>query len=72
MDLEENINHTFQNINNWFNSNRLALNLNKTQLFEFRMNHFSTDSIQTDYDQKSMTNTTEVRFLGLILDDTLS
>jgi hypothetical protein len=72
MDLEENINQTFQNINNWFNSNQLALNLNKTQLLEFRTNYFSTDSIQTDYDQKSMTNATEVRFLGLILDDTLS
>jgi hypothetical protein len=72
MDLEENINQTFQNINNWFNSNQLALNLNKTQLLEFRMNHFSTDSIQTDYDQKPVTNATEVRFLGLILDDTLS
>jgi hypothetical protein len=72
MDLEETINQTFQNINNWFNSNRLALNLNKTQILKFRTNHFSTDSIQTDYDQKSMTNATEVRFLGLILDDTLS
>jgi hypothetical protein len=72
MDFKENINQIFQNINNWFNSNWLALNLNKTQLLEFRTNHFSTDSIQTDYDQKPMTNTTEVRFLGLILDDTLS
>jgi hypothetical protein len=72
MDFEENINQIFQNINNWFNSNRLALNLNKTQFLEFRTNHFSTDSIQMDYDQKPMTNATEVRFLGLILDDTVS
>jgi hypothetical protein len=40
MDFEENINQTFLNINTWFRSNRLALNLNKTQLLEFRTNHF--------------------------------
>ena len=39
-DLDENINQAFQKINNWFNSNRLALNLNKTQFLEFRTNHF--------------------------------
>jgi sulfate adenylyltransferase subunit 1 (EFTu-like GTPase family) len=51
MDFEENNNQTFQNINNWFNNNHLALNLNKTKLLEFKTNHFSTDSIQTDYNQ---------------------
>jgi len=39
-DLDENINQAFQKINNWFNSNRLTLNLNKTQFLEFRINHF--------------------------------
>jgi len=70
-DWDENINQTFQNINNWFNSNRLVLNLNKTQFLEFRTKHFSTDSVQTVYERKLMNNATEVRFLGLTLDDTL-
>ena len=54
------------------NSNRLALNLNKTQFLEFRTNHFFTDSVQMDYEQQLMNNATEVKFLGLTLDDTLS
>jgi len=71
MDLDENINQTFQKINNWFKSNQLALNLDKTQFLEFRTNYFFTDSVQTDYEQELMNNATEVRFLGLTLDDTL-
>jgi hypothetical protein len=63
---------TFQDINAWFNNNWLTLNLNRTQFLEFRMNQYSNDIIQSAYDLKGITNATETRFLGLILDNTLS
>jgi hypothetical protein len=72
MDCKENIKQTFQDINAWFNNNRLTLNLNKTQFLEFRTNHYSSDIIQSAYNLKGITNATEARFLGLILDNTLS
>jgi hypothetical protein len=66
-DLKENINVTFHTINTWFNSNRLALNLNKTQILEFQLKHSYSNDIY-----RLTTNPIEVRFLGLILVDTLS
>ena len=66
-DLKENINLTFHTINTWFNSNRLALNLNKTQILEFQLKHSYSNDIY-----KLLTNPIEVRFLGHILDNTLT
>ena len=71
-DFNENSKQAFQDINAWFINNRLTLNLNKTQFLEFRTNHHSNDIIQSAYDIKGITNATEARFLGLILDNTLS
>jgi len=45
----------------------LTLNLNKTQFLQFKLNYSALDNIQ-----KPMINSTEVKFLGLILDDTLT
>ena len=64
-DIEEKIIQTSQVINKWFNNNCLALNLNKTQFLQFKLNYFALDNIQ-----KPMINATEVKFLGLMLDDT--
>ena len=71
-DFNENCKKAFQDINAWFINNRLTLNFNKTQFLEFRTNHYSNDIIQSAYDLKGITNATEARFLGLILDNTLS
>ena len=71
-DFNENCKKAFQDINTWFINNRLTLNFNKTQFLEFRTNHYSNDIIQLAYDLKGITNATEVRLLGLTLDNTLS
>jgi hypothetical protein len=42
-----------------------TLNLNKTQILEFRTNHYNNDIIQSAYDLKGITNATEARFLAL-------
>jgi hypothetical protein len=72
MNFKETIKQTFQDINAWFNNNRLTLNLNKTQFLEFRRNQYSNDIIQSAYHLKGITNATETKFLGLILNNTLS
>jgi hypothetical protein len=60
------------NINTWFTSNLLlALHFDKTQNMEFRiMNYYVTTKV--NYEQISLTNVTEAKFLGLIIDDTLT
>ena len=63
------INH---DINTWFNISLLTLNLNKTQYIEFRTKNYYNVNTQIKYNERSITNTTDIKFLGLISDDTLS
>ena len=56
-DLEENTNLTFQKIIKWFNSNRLTLNLNKTQFLEVNLKHSPNDGIKLKYEQMHMNAT---------------
>jgi hypothetical protein len=71
-DFNININQTFQDINTWFNANLLALNFNKTQYLEFRTKNYYNVTTHINYDQKCRTSAKEIKFLGLIIDDTLS
>jgi hypothetical protein len=72
LDFNINVNQTFQDINTWFNVNLLTLNFNKSQYLEFRTKNYYNVNTQIKYNQKCMTNATEIKFLGLIIDDTLS
>jgi len=71
-DWDESIFNTHQKINCWFQSNRLTLNLYKTQFLDFRTKHFLKDDVKTMSDQKYISNANEVSFLGLTLDSALS
>jgi len=71
-DFNINANQIFHDINTWFNINLLTLNLSKTQYIEFRTKKYHNVNTQIKYDQKGITNATEIKFLGLIIDDTLS
>jgi hypothetical protein len=63
---------TIKNINVWFKTNALSLNLDKTNF----MHSVTTNSSCTDknvgYDNKLISNTSTFKFLGLITDDTLT
>ena len=48
------------------------MNFNKTHYLEFRTKNRSNSNTQINYDQKSITNATEFKFLGLVIDETLS
>jgi hypothetical protein len=55
-----------------FTSNLLALNFDKTQYMEFRTMNYYNVTTQVNYEQISLTNVTETKFLGLIIDDTVT
>ena len=70
LDFNTNINQSLHNIISWFNINLLVLNLNKTHYVEFGMNYEVKTKITYDY--INISNSTETKFLGLIIDETLS
>jgi hypothetical protein len=72
MDFNININQTFQDINTWFEVSLLTLNFKKIQYLQFRTKNCYNINTQINYDQKCITNATETKFLGLIIDDALS
>jgi hypothetical protein len=67
-----NINQTFLDINTWFKHNLLSLNCNKTHYLEFKTKHHSNVNAEIRVDSNLITKATETKFLGLIIDDTLS
>jgi len=71
-DFNINANHVLKGINTWFKVNLLILNFNKTQYLEFRTKNYYNVNTQIKYDQECITNTSEIKFLGLIIDCTLS
>ena len=50
----------------------ITLNLNKSQYLEFRTKNYYNVNTQIKYDQECITNASEIKFLGLTIDDTLS
>ncbi|GFG29899.1 hypothetical protein Cfor_02255, partial [Coptotermes formosanus] len=72
LDFNINVNQTFEDINTWFQANILTLNFNKTHYLEFKTKNYYNVKTQITYDEESITNATEIKFLGLIIDDTLS
>jgi len=71
-DFNINANQTFQDINTGFKVNLHTLNLNKTQYLEFTTKNYYIVKTQIKYDQECITSASEIKFLGLTIDDTLS
>ena len=62
----------FNDINTWFNNNLLNLNFSKTHYLEYRSIKCYNINMQTQDNYNYISNTSETKFLGLIIDDTLS
>jgi hypothetical protein len=60
-----------QVLNTWCNVNLHTMNLNKTQYLKFRTKNYYNVNLQIKYDQECITNATEIKLLGLTIDDTL-
>jgi len=63
---------TLSDINSWFKANLLSLNINKTSLLHFRSNCNIDNTLEINYMNTTITNIPSVKFLGLLVDNTLS
>jgi hypothetical protein len=70
--FKHNIDVTLQEINNWFLSNLLTLNYNKTHFLQFVIKKQNKIKIKIITSNTILTNINSTKFLGLIIDNTLS
>jgi len=71
-DFFAHVNQFFKDINNWLDNNLLNLNFGKTYFVEFTSKKQCKSDLQVQHNYNHINNTTHTKFLGLILDDTLS
>jgi len=62
----------FEDINNWFKVNQLILNCNKTHYLQFNTKNSWDYDLKLNYQGNYVTRSSNTKFLGLIIDDSLS
>ena len=72
LDFNINSNQSLHSIISWFISNLLTLNFDKTHYVEFRTKNYYQVKTIVRYEQKDISNSTETKFWGLIIDETQS
>ena len=70
-DFDKFINTVFKNMNEWFSSNLLSLYFGKTHFKQFLTQHSSHNVMNINHN-KIILNTSTIKFLGIIIDNTLS
>ena len=70
--FETKIDKIFGDINNWFKVNQLILNYNKTHYLQFNTKNSWDYNLKLNYQGNYVTNSSNTKFLGLIIDDSLS
>jgi exonuclease III len=71
-EFKNNVNKVFQDVNRWFNANLLSLNVEKTQFMQFVTKNNLLLDLNIMHRNKEIVNIHNTKFLGLILDNTLS
>jgi hypothetical protein len=66
------VNTVFNDINEWFRSNVMDLNFYKTHFLQFRTKNSQKLDLSITLADKYITNTTNIKFLGLTTDEKLS
>jgi hypothetical protein len=70
--FEKNINTTIIQLNRWFNSNLLLLNLEKTYLLQFLTKNTKATDVHISQANKKISSVQSTTFLGLLIDNNLS
>jgi hypothetical protein len=70
--FERDINVVFTNMNEWFSVNLRSLNFGKTQFMHFITRNSSLNEINIEYKNKLIASTSNLKFLGIIIDNTMS
>jgi hypothetical protein len=71
-DFERDINVVFKNMNEWFSTDLLSLNFSKTHFMQFVTKKWLINEINFEYNDKLISDTRNLKFLGIIMDSTLS
>jgi len=72
LNFKKSVNKIIQDINEWFNTNLLSLNLDKTHFIHFVSKNSSSTDFNIKHGNKKIANVYNTKFLGLTLDNTLS
>jgi hypothetical protein len=70
--FETNVDKIFGDINNWFKTNQLVLNYNKTYFLPFNTKNIRDYDLKLNYQSNYVKRSSNTKFLGLIIDDCLS
>jgi len=70
--FETKMDKIFGDINNWFKVNQLILNYNKTHYLQFNMKNSWDYDLKLNYQGNYIKSSSNTKFLGLIIDDSLS
>jgi hypothetical protein len=70
--FKSSVNNVFQDINRWFATNLLSLNVDKTQFMQFTTETGSLIDLNIMHKNKKIVNICNTKFLGLTLDNTFS
>jgi hypothetical protein len=70
--FETKIDNIFGDINNWFKVNQLILNYNKTDYLQFNTKNSWDYDLKLNYQGNYIKSSSNKKFLGLIIDDSLS
>jgi len=66
------IQSNISNVDRWFKSNSLLLNMDKTHLLQFSTKNSQLMDLEVHYENKQITAVNSIKFLGLEIDSTLS
>ena len=70
--LQSALNTVFAQLNKWFKSNLLFLNLDKTHFIQFNNASKCTSFTENKYEEEQISIANETKFLGLYINDNLS
>ena len=71
-DFQIKITAAFNFINEWLNTNLLSINFNKTHYVLFTTKNKSKTRIKITYDNKQSTTISNIKFLGIYINDTIN
>jgi hypothetical protein len=71
-DFIKDINVMFTKINNWFKANLLSLSFEKYSFMPFLIKNISNIDINNGCEDEQISNTTYIKFLGIMIDHTLT
>jgi hypothetical protein len=71
-DFQTNMVEAFDHVNKWFKVNSLFINIEKTHYIQFKAKNKSTFDINIVCDNNLITPVTDIKFLGIYLQDSIN